>query len=286
MIIITGATGKLGSAIVERLLEKLPAQQIAVSVRDTAKAKSFADRGVRVRQADFAAPETLAHAFEGATQVLVISSNSSGEAAVEHHRNAIDAAKAAGARRVLYTSHMGSNPNSAFAPMRDHAATEAYLESAGIAFTSLRNGFYTDSGLMLMGQALQTGEFSAPEDGPVSWTTHEDLADAAVVALTEEGRLDGITPGLTASEALDLDALAQIAGEILGRPVTRTRITDEQNRANMAARHMPPHVVDLMAGLFVASRNHEFSAVDPKLKALLGRDPITVKETLQARLAN
>ena len=224
MIILTGATGKLGGAIAERLIEKIPADQIGVSVRDPEKARSLADRGVRVRHGDFAEPATLTHAFEGATQVLVISSGASGEVALRFHRHAIEAARASGARRVLYTSHMGAGPTSLFPPMRVHAATEEMLLASGMAFTSLRTGFYADSGFMLLGDALATGEAAGPEDGPVSWTTHADLAEAIAIVLAEEGKLDGITPPLTASAALDLTDLAALASELTGRTIRRVTV--------------------------------------------------------------
>ncbi len=77
-----------------------------------------------------------------------------------------------------------------------------------------------------MGRALETGKLVAPEDGPVSWTAHADLAEAAVIALTDEGRLQGITPALTGSEALDLAAIAAIASELTARPITRVTVSD------------------------------------------------------------
>ena len=184
MIIITGAAGKLGQLITGKLLDKMPAQQIGVSVRDPDKATDMKRRGIRVRQGDFTNPASLLYSFHGASQVLLISSNNSGETVRKHHGNAIYAAQQVGAQRILYTSHMGASANSAFAPMRDHAATEEALKTSGIAFTSLRNGFYADSGVMLMGPLLQTGEVVAPQDGPVSWIVHDNLADAAVLALT------------------------------------------------------------------------------------------------------
>ena len=79
----------------------------------------------------------------------------------------------------------------------DHAATEALLRGSGLALTALRNGFYTSSGRMLLGRAFETGEVAAPLDGPVSWTAHDDLADAAAFVLADEGRLAGVTPPLT-----------------------------------------------------------------------------------------
>ncbi|MEO7715756.1 MAG: NAD(P)H-binding protein [Capsulimonas sp.] len=285
MIIVTGATGKLGRMIVEGLLKNTSPDQIGVSVRDPEKASDLQERGVRVRKGDFGDGESLRHALEGASQVLIVSSNSAGASAVELHRSAIEAAKVSGAQRILYTSHMGSNPNSHFAPMRDHAATEEILKTSGVAFTSLRNGFYAESGLMLLGDALQTGTFTAPEDGPVSWTTHADLAEAMVIALTEEGRLDGLTAALTAAEALDLNALAEIASKLNGREIKRVTVTDEEYRASMIARGVPEMWANLSVGLFAASRNGEFAAVDPMLENLLRRPAISMEEFLGSRIS-
>jgi uncharacterized protein YbjT (DUF2867 family) len=100
MIIVTGANGQLGRAVVERLLERVPAEQIGVSVRDPEKARGLEKRGVRVRRGDFSDTTSLAHAFEGASQVLIVSADSFGEAVVRQHRTAIDIARQAGARRI------------------------------------------------------------------------------------------------------------------------------------------------------------------------------------------
>jgi len=272
MIVVTGATGLLGSAVVERLLARQPAEEIGVSVRDPAKAGALGDRGVRVRRGDYDDAASLAHAFEGAEQLLLVSAAATGEPALRQHRTAIDAARAAGVRRIVYTSHMGANPASRFAPMPDHAATEALLADSGLAFTALRNGFYTASGRMLLGQALETGELAAPADGPVSWTAHDDLAEAAAIVLTEEGRFEGSTPPLTGSAALDL---AGLAAEALGRPIRRTILTDAQYREAL-----PEPVAAMLLGLFAASRAGEFAAVDPTLGELLGRPPLTVRDVL------
>ena len=280
MIIITGATGKLGQLITRKLLDKMPAQQIGVSVRDPGKATDMKRRGIRVRQGDCANPASLLHSFHGASQVLLISSNNSGETAREHHCNAIYAAQQVGAQRILYTSHMGASANSAFVPMRDHAAAEEALKASGIAFTSLRNGFYADSGVMLMGPLLQTGEVVAPQDGPVSWIAHNDLADAAVLAITGDGELDGITPALTGSEALNLAELAEIVSEVTGREISRVKVSDEAYRDTMLSRGTPEHLVDLFGGLFKASRANEFARVDPRLAILLGCPLVSMRQVL------
>ncbi len=285
MFIVTGANGQLGRAITERLLARVPADQIGVSVRDPAQAEALRQRGVRVRAGAFEDEGSLRHAFEGASQVLIVSSNTAGTSAVDQHGNAIRAARAAGARRILYTSHMGASATSAFSPMHTHAATEAQLAASGVPFTSLRNGYYAASGLMFMGRALETGVLPAPADGPVSWTAHADLADAAVIALTEEGRLDGITPPLTAAATHDLASLAAIAGELLRRPIARAIVSDEAHRAALIGYGLPPARADLLIGAFVASRAGEFVRVDPTLERLLGRAPRTMREVLGERVA-
>jgi uncharacterized protein YbjT (DUF2867 family) len=284
MIIVTGATGQLGRAIVERLLARMPAQRVGVSVRDPAKAHQVAAHGVRVRRGDFAEPETLHAAFEGATQLLMVSSNAraSGGDTLAQHQAAIAAARAVGARRVVYTSHMAASATSAFPPMHDHAATEELLRQSGLAWTALRNGFYAASGVALMGDALTTGVLAAPADGAVSWTAHADLAEAAALLLVDEGRYDGPTPPLTAAQSLDLADLAGIASTLSGRSIRREVIPDEELRARMTARGLPPGAVQVALGLYAASRKGEFAAVDPTLAELLGRQPTSLRDVLAA----
>jgi len=288
VIIVTGASGKLGHAIVEQLVARVPVDQVGASVRDPAKAADLTALGVRVRRGDFADPESLRHAFAGATEVLIVSSNAraSGGDTLAQHRSAIDAARAVGAGRIVYTSHMGASASSAFPPMHDHAATEEMLRQSGLAWTALRHGFYAASGIAMMGDALETGVLEAPADGNVSWTAHADLAEAAAIFLANVGQYDGPTPPLTGSQSLDLADLAGIASELLNRPVRRQILTDEKLRTKMAALGAPDRAADMVLGLYVASRNGEFAAVDSTLERLLGRRPISVRELLAEKVAH
>jgi len=279
MIVITGGTGKLGSQVVGRLLERVPAAEIGVSVREPARAAELAARGVRVRPGDFADPGPLAEAFEGATQVLVVSTDETGDEAVAHHVSAIEAAREAGAKRVLYTSHQAAAVDSLFAPMADHAATERRLE--GAPFTALRNGFYASTVPLLLGGALETGELTAPADGPVSWTAHADLAEAAAIILADEGRFDGPTPPLTAPVALDLEDVAALLTDLAGRPVRRVVVSDDAWAAGLVGHGVPAERAELLLGMFRAARRGEFSTAGPELETLLGR-PATPLRTVLA----
>ncbi len=286
MIIVTGASGQLGRAIVTHLMARVPAQRIGVSVRDPEKAAEFARAGVRVRQGNFDEPATLADAFEGATQVLIVSSNArrSGGDPLAQHKAAMEAAKAAGARRIVYTSHMAASATSAFSPMHDHAATEGMLQESGLKWTALRHGFYASSAVDLLTDALKTGVATGPQDGKVAWTAHADLAEAAAIILASDDMFDGPTPPLTAGKALDLADLVALVEPILGRKIGRAALSDDDWCAMMAARGLPDAVVGMMLGLFVAARAGEFAMVDPTLERLLGRAPLTMRAVLEQRL--
>ena len=283
MIIVTGASGQLGSAVLDNLLERLPAEQVGASVRDPQKLTGLQQRGVRVRRGDYTDPAGLADAFEGATAVLIVSADSSGDEAVRQHRAAVDAAAGAGVKRILYTSHMGADPASPFPPMPDHAATEDALRAAGVAFTSLRNGFYASTVPLLLRHALATGELRVPADGPVAWTAHADLASAAARILVDGG-FDGLTPPLTGSEAVDMVRVAEIASRLTGRPIRRVVVSDEEYREGLLAAGLPAPAADMLVGLFAASRLGAFGPADPALAELLGRPPITIEAYLRTSL--
>ncbi|WP_138494393.1 SDR family oxidoreductase [Paenibacillus pinistramenti] len=281
MIVVTGANGNLGRKIVEELLGRVPAEDIGVSVRDANKAQDLKERGVRVRQGNFDDSESLLHAFEQASQVLIVSSNAlEGEEAVRQHQTAIDMAKKAGAGRVLYTSHMGSAATSHFPPMRTNAATEEILKSSGMAFTSLRCGFFASSALLMISDALKTGELIVPDSGPIAWTTHSDLA-AVTAAILTEGKLDGITSPLTASEAIDMEGIASIVSKIMDQPIRHIVVPDEEYRKRLTSHGMPAAIINLLTGIFQASRQGDFSQIDPTLENLIGRPPIRLQDFLK-----
>ncbi|TGN75704.1 NAD-dependent epimerase/dehydratase family protein [Streptomyces bauhiniae] len=285
MIVVTGATGQLGRQTVEHLLHRLPADRIGVSVRDPNKAEALAARGVRVREGNFTDPAGLAHAFEGAAQVLIVSVDKFGEEAVQQHRTAIEAAVKAGARRVLYTSHMAASPASHFQACRDHAATEEILRTCGVPYTALRNGFYAASALQFLGPALDSGQLALPEDGPVSWTAHADLAEAAAAILADEGRYEGPTPPLTATRSLTFADLAALATGITGRPFSRTTVPDDAFRRHLAEAGLPAGRVEGLLGVFTAARAGEFAAQDPALTTLIGHAPVELEAVLREQLA-
>ena len=282
MIVVTGGTGQLGHAFILNLLCLVPGADIVASVRQPDKTSALADSGVDVRHGDFAYPKSMTDTFAGAEQVLIVSANALGEEAARLHRNAIDAARAAGVRRILYTSHAGARAGSLFPPADQHAETEAYLARSGLEFTALRHGFYAESCLFMIRDGLRSGELRTPEDGPVAWTSRADLAEADATILASAGEWHGVTPPLTACDAITMAELAHIASEVTGREVRHTTVSDTEWRDAKVAAGTPAVYADLLLGTFRAARQGDFAATDPALKTLLGRSPRTMRETLAA----
>lgn len=279
MIVVTGATGALNGATVDHLLARLPATEIAVAVRDVSRAQRFADLGIAVRRADYAAPDSLPGAFRGADQVLLVSSNDRQADTVALHRNAIEAAASVGVGRILYTSHQGAAHDTPFGPGRVHAATEQILAESGVPWTSLRNGFYAHSLTAMAGPWRETGVITVPADGPVSWTSRADAAEAAAAIIATNGAHDGpIT--LTAGAAPTFDDVATLASDVAGRTIRRVVMEVDEWVAAQVFGGQSEFVARFMLGMYQAAADGYFAGVDPLLGELLGREPRSVRDEL------
>ncbi|MFF8281152.1 NAD(P)H-binding protein [Streptomyces albus] len=282
MIVVTGATGGLGGATVEHLLKRIPADRIGVSVRDTAKAQHFADRGVRVRQGSYEDPAALRDSFAGAEQVLLISGNDPTADMVGLHRNAVEAAVAAGAGRILYTSQQGAVPGNPYRPSDIHITTEALLGDSGVAWTALRNGAYGPLD-HLLGPWQRTGVIAQPEDGPVPYTDRDDIAEATAIILAGDRSFDGPVT-LTAPTALTFDDFAKIASDHTGRTVERVVVNGERWVADQVAAGVPEQMARHLLTWYQAARAGWFAEADPLLAELLGRAPRTAEDRLAAEI--
>ena len=155
MIVVTGASGKLGGLVVRRLLKSVPAEKIVAAVRSPEKASGLKALGVQIREGDYAKPATLASAFEGAEKLLLISSNEMGQR-VAQHQAVIDAAVAAKVKLLVYTSLLKADTTS-LSLAAEHLATEKAIRSSGLPFVILRNGWYLENHTEALAPALQHG---------------------------------------------------------------------------------------------------------------------------------
>lgn len=282
-LLVTAATGHLGRLVIDALLERgVPASEIAAGVRTPAKADDLAARGVAVVELDYSRPETLAPALEGVTRLLLISGTDADR--VAGHRAVIGAAAAAGVERLVYTSSP-RNDEVEYALGADHRATEQAIAASGMDATILRNNWYTENYLDAVARAADTGEIvAAVGDARVASASRADYAEAAAVALTSEQSI-GHTLELGGDVAWDYDELARAAGDVLGRPVTYTRVSVEQLTAGLEAAGLDAGTAAFVAGIDDAIARGALSQTDGTLARVIGRPTTPLVEGLRAGLA-
>jgi len=230
-LFVTGATGQLGGLVVDALLKTIPAGAIVAGARDPAKASAVALRGkgVEVRIADYARPETLASALTGVDRLLLVSSSENGKRR-EQHRNVIAAAKNAGVGLIVYTSILRAD-TSPLLLAQEHRDTEAALTEAGVPFVLLRNGWYTEVYTWRLPLALKHGALiGAADNGRISSAARADYAEAAAVVLAGEGHA-GRTYELAGDPSFSLAELVTVVSEAAGKPIDYQNLTAEEFKA-------------------------------------------------------
>ena len=182
-IVVTGATGPFGRHVVESLLgQGVAADQIVATGRSVGKIADLEGRGVDVRVADFDDPASLTAAFAGAEKLLLVSGSEVGRR-IPQHRNAVDAAVAAGVSLLVYTSAPYADSTS-LQLAAEHRATEEYIKASGLPYVFLRNSWYLENYTAKVPDALATGVVvGAAGQGRVSAALRADFAAAAAAVL-------------------------------------------------------------------------------------------------------
>ncbi|EWH22726.1 SDR family oxidoreductase [Bacillus haynesii] len=277
-MLVTGATGKLGSKIVEKLLETVPADQLAVSVRNPEKAEALRARGVDVRHGDFDRPETLESAFQGIDRLLIISADGDNETRIRQHSNAVAAAERSGVRFIAYTSIANAHESKNFlAPT--HKATEEAILKTGIPYSFLRNNWYLENEMSSIQGVLAGAPWvTSAENGKVGWALQQDYADAAAAVLSGEGHENTVFE--LSGELLTQEEIASALGEVLGKEVPVQHVDDAAYRDIMKNAGVPdfliPMVVDIQKGI----REGTLEVSSDDFEKVLGRPLTPIKEGL------
>jgi len=285
-IAVTGASGKLGSAIIGYLLESgvAPAQIIAV-VRDPVKAAAHAARGIQVRRADYTDPMSLELALRGVERLAFISSSALGDERMLHHGNIVKAAKTAKVGHIFYTSVIKPAAAAKFAASPGHFQTEALIRDSGIPWTFFRNNLYLDLVPLMFGDALASGKLvNNGGDGRIGFVARQDIASGLAAALTGEGHANHAY-AITAQAPYSLAEVAQALGKASGKTVAYEAVSSQQLRDAMTAKAVPPPIVEMSVALGDAVRAGEFDAGSEDLATLMGSTPMTLGQFLALALA-
>jgi NAD(P)H dehydrogenase (quinone) len=225
-IAITGASGRFGRQVAQRLLERIDPSDLILITRRPAALGDLADRGVDVRAGDFDRPDSLPPAFAGADRALIISTLSVGRRH-EQHGATIVAAAAAGVRHVVYTSSGGIHPDNPAIVIPDHLRTEETLKGSGLAWTILRDSLYAESVVLKIApRALGIGRWlSATGEGRLAPVSQADCVEVAASVLTADGH-EHRTYELTGPELVSMRDVAHLASELTGRDLEYVPIDD------------------------------------------------------------
>jgi NAD(P)H dehydrogenase (quinone) len=282
VLLVTGASGKLGRRVVELLLEK-EAGHVIAGTRDPAKVADLAQKGAEVRVLDFDKPETLAAAFKGVDRLLLISTDRV-DARKDPQRAAVEAAAKAGVKHVVYTSALAPKPSDTNAIADSHFWTEQALFSSPIGWTILRNSIYADAILWGLPQAFKTGQiFTATGNAGRNYVTREDCAQVAAAALASD--FDGRRIlEVTGPAPVTQDQIAAWASALSGKTVTHVAIPADALRNALVGAGLPAPYVEGLVGFDVDAAEGFHAITTPVMKDLSGREPSSVEDFLRANL--
>lgn len=282
MIAITGATGQLGRLVIEALLPHQPADRLVAIVRDPQKAKDLSDRGIQVRQADYADEPALAAALRGVDRLLLISGSEVGQRAVQH-RNIINAAKAAGVSFIAYTSLLHAD-RSPLGLHVEHVDTEKRLAGAGIPYTLLRNGWYVENYLVSAPAAIEHGVFiGAAGDGKIAAAPRADYAEAAARVMRESGHA-GKVYELAADRAWTLSELAAELSRQSGKSVAYQNLSEAGFAAALKSVGLPDGLAGMLADSDAGAAKGGLFDDSKTLSRLLGRPTTPLSQSVKSIL--
>jgi NAD(P)H dehydrogenase (quinone) len=278
LILVTGATGKIGSCIAQHL--KQLGKQFRLLARDPNKLSTFAE--AEKVTGDYDDVESLNRAFTNVSSAFIVSGYAEPGERAKLHRNAFQAAQQAGVRYLIYLSTLGASPHSRFPTSRDHYESEQFLQATGVPHTILRDSFYSELAVQMFNEE---GVMKGPGgQGKVSWVGREEIAEAAAKLLARDQPLPG-TFLITGPTALSLSETAALLSSVKHRIL---RYEDEPVEAAKQWRSklgVPAWEVNTWVGSYEAIAAGEFETVDPGLATILGRPASDLETYLAARPA-
>lgn len=280
MIAVTGATGQLGRLVIKALVEKGAGANTLALARSPEKA---ADLGVPARAFDYSKPEALGPALEGVETLLLVSSSEVGQRATQH-ANVIEAAKQAGVRQIVYTSLLNAD-TSPIGLADEHRQTEAALKASGIAFTILRNGWYTENYTGSLKGAVENGAVvGSVGAGKVATASRPDLAEATASVVLDAAAHAGKVYEL-AGVPYTLGELAAEAARQSGKPVTYNDLPQADYAALLKSFGLPEPVAQMIAAADVDASKGALYDDSGALERLLGRPATSLADAVKAALA-
>jgi NAD(P)H dehydrogenase (quinone) len=279
-IVVTAATGHLGTLVVDELLQRVAADQVVAVARNAQKAAPLAERGVEVRIADYNDTEALGKAFGAGDTVLLISGLEANR--LDQHKAVITAAGEAGVARIVYTGALGG-PEADFDLAADHRATEQAILDSGLTYTFLRNGWYNEVYTDQIPVQLEHGVVGSAGDGRIGSAARRDYAAAAAVVLTGEGH-EKKAYELNGDTAWTLTEYAAELAEQSGKPVAYNNVSPADHVQVLIGAGLPEPVAQLFVGVDDAISRGLLSGRGSDLARLIGRPTTPIADSIATAL--
>lgn len=278
-IAVTGATGHLGTLVVEELKKRIPNENIVALVRTPGKASALE---VEVRAFDYNQPEAMTAALAGVDRLVLISSNEIGQRARQHF-NVIEAAGKAGVEWIVYTSLLHAD-STTLNLAGEHMTTEEALKASGINYTILRNGWYTENYTDSIGGALAGGAFiGSAGNGKISSAARVDYGEAAAVAITDESH-KGKVYELAGDDYYTLADLAAEISNQTGTNIPYRNLTEAEYTKILESFEIPAGFAAAIASWDVSASKDDLFDDSHQLSALIGRPTTPLADSVKAAL--
>ncbi len=285
-LLVTGANGQLGRAVVEELL-RLGATRVVAASRTPEKLAHLKERGVETCAVDFDQPDTLRRAFAGVDRLALISTDAldvPGQRLAQH-RAAIAAAVESGVKHVVYTSAPAPHPTAEGSVLDDHFWTEATLFASPLTWTILRNHIYMDMILMGAAHAAQSGKLFAATGGKArGYVSREDCARAVAGALVQASQGSEVLD-VTGPAALTQDEVAATLSEVTGEPIVHVDVPPQGLSEGLSHAGLPPSLVKVIVDFDVAAAQGYHAVITSVVERLAGTPPVALREFLGKHLA-
>ncbi|MFG1497934.1 SDR family oxidoreductase [Saccharospirillum sp. HFRX-1] len=284
MIAVTGASGQLGRLVLDQLLQATNPQNIVALARKPESLATYADQGVQVRYADYDTPSSLSTALSGVEKLLLISGSEVGKRAVQHQA-VIDAAAQAGVALVAYTSILHADRSSLMLA-EEHRATEAALQSSGLAYVLLRNGWYSENYTGTAAMTVEQGAlYGCAGEGRISTAPRSDFAAAAVAVLTSAESPAGKIYELAGDGAFSLSEYAAELARQSGKAITYNNMSQEDYQALLIQVGLPEGLAVMLANSEAGASQGDLFDESGDLSRLIGRPTISIQQSVTTALS-
>lgn len=281
-ILVTGATGHLGSSVIETLLKKILPSQISILTRREEKRTEFLSKGFNAFLGSYDDIITLENAMEGVDTVLLISSGDQGDR-MQEHKNVIDTAKNKGVKHIAYTSRCLNDRNTlANNLMVEHFDTEDYILASGLQYTFFRNILYMDAIPQFIGGkiALEKGIFLPAGDGKVSFALRSEMGEAmANVLLNEES--ENKIYNFTGNKTYSFYDIANLLSQLSDKEVKYTNVETAVFEGMMKKRNLSEPVIQKIVNFITDIKHNQEANIYNDLEIQLGRKPTDLKDGLK-----